>query len=95
MGLFLILLILTIGAFISRGWVADPFAVLVYSFVIGTTFGFLENSSYTVAALASGNIVTKIFGILGRTLQAQTILHGSCASMSGLFMAQRKLSKFG
>ena len=82
--------ILTIGAFISRGWVADPFAVLVYSFVIGTTFGFLENSSYTVAALASGNIVTGIIGVLIRTLQAQTILHGSCASMSGLFMAQRK-----
>ena len=38
-----ILKMLTIAVFMRRGWIADPFAVLVYSFVTGATFGFAEN----------------------------------------------------
>ena len=34
---------ITIAVFMRRGWIADPFAVLVYSFVTGATFGFIEN----------------------------------------------------
>ena len=86
-----ILKFVTIGAFIRRGWIADPFAIVVYCFVIGSTFGFLENSGYISVVLKNpGPIQIKAFGVFYRTFIAQTIAHATMAILTGLLMAQRK-----
>jgi hypothetical protein len=87
-----ILKFVTIGAFISRGWVADPWAVVVYCFVIGSTFGFIENLSY-VATIFTGDTPVSVRMFLigyGRVFQAQTLIHATCAILTGLLFAQRK-----
>ena len=62
-----ILKMLTIAVFMRRGWIADPFAVLVYSFVTGATFGFIENLGYVPVALKSARR-GKIMGVSFRDL---------------------------
>jgi hypothetical protein len=75
---------LTLALFIGRGWVADPFAVVVYSFVIGTTFGAVET-------LFQNNLLSmNLYGLWERVFQCQTVVHGTAAMMTGLLLAQRK-----
>ena len=86
-----ILKFLTIGAFIRRGWIADPFAIVVYCFVIGSTFGFIENRGYIQKELEEASPIRyKMFGIFVRTFLMQSILHATMAILTGLLMAQRK-----
>ena len=85
----------TIGAFISRGWVADPWAVVVYCFAIGATFGFLENDIYVAKEFLppenEKGVLQRMMSIGGgRVFQAQTLMHGTCAIVTGLMFAQRK-----
>ena len=88
----------TFGAFISRGWIADPWAVVVYCFVIGSTFGFLENNFYvgTQFQTLDGKLVKPGIGLpviqllFMRVFVCQTILHGTTGILTGLLFAQRK-----
>ena len=85
----------TIGAFISRGWVADPWAVVVYCFAIGATFGFLENDTYVAKEFLppenENGVLQRMMSIgYGGVFQGQTLMHGTCAIVTGLMFAQRK-----
>ena len=84
-----ILKMLTIAVFMRRGWIADPFAVLVYSFVTGATFGFIENLGYVSVALKMPGAVA-IMGVSGRSFEAQTLMHPAYTIISGCLLAQRK-----
>ena len=84
-----ILKMLTIAVFMRRGWIADPFAVLVYSFVTGATFGFIENLGYVSVALKMPGVVA-IMGVSGRSFEAQTLMHPAYTIISGCLLAQRK-----
>ena len=84
-----ILKMLTIAVFMRRGWIADPFAVLVYSFVTGATFGFIENLGYVSVALKKPGVVA-IMGVSGRSFEAQTLMHPAYTIISGCLLAQRK-----
>jgi hypothetical protein len=76
----------TLAVFMRRGWIADQFSVLVYSFVIGCTFGFIENLSYVLKALSAGSWAATVT----RTFLLQTVLHPAWAVISGMLLAQRK-----
>ena len=80
----------TLAVFMKRGWIADQFSVLVYSFVIGCTFGFIENSTYVTAALSQGGLVTRVEKTVERTFLLQTVFHPAWAVISGMLLAQRK-----
>ena len=80
----------TLAVFMKRGWIADQFSVLVYSFVIGCTFGFIENSTYVTAALSQGGLVTRVEATVTRTFLLQTVFHPAWAVISGMLLAQRK-----
>eukprot|EP00943_MAST-04B_sp_MAST-4B-sp1_P006383 g6383.t1 len=80
----------TIGAFVSRGWIADPWAVVVYCFVIGSTFGFIENLHYVAEIFKRQSVIQRWSGIFLRVFLCQTIGHASYAIITGLLFAQRK-----
>ena len=84
-----ILKMLTIAVFMRRGWIADPFAVLVYSFVTGATFGFIENLSYVSVALKKPGVAA-IMGVSLRSFEVQTLMHPAYTIISGCLLAQRK-----
>ena len=84
-----ILKMLTIAVFMRRGWIADPFAVLVYSFVTGATFGFIENLGYVSPALSLPGVAA-IFPLVLRSFEVQTLMHPAYTIISGCLLAQRK-----
>ena len=80
----------TLAVFMKRGWIADQFGVLVYSFVIGCTFGFVENNSYVPAALKATDLASAVYVTISRTFLMQTLLHPAYSVISGMLLAQRK-----
>ena len=76
----------TLAVFMKRGWIADQFSVLVYSFVIGCTFGFIENFDYVKSALSQGGLVTRVGETVTRTFLLQTVFHPAWAVISGIII---------
>ena len=83
--------LIALAMFVSKDWIADPFALLTYGFLIGTTFGVLENIKYaSMTITGSEGFGESVADILNRSWTLQTFMHGNTGILQGLMMAQRK-----